>query len=177
MIAWPPPGSEAETTEVRMSPSTNQTIAGRGRRHIERARINGYLKATSAANPAMVRIHAFWCWKLRIPLIWFERKSPRSKYGQVHLDLFTTANVLTESGRRELETLRERFRISGRVVVSPFDAVWEGVLLRSMDEVCHTVFRIATRLGNYELRQRVEAPPAACKAAAAGNVLPWRMTA
>jgi hypothetical protein len=106
---------------------------------------------------------------LRVPLIWFGRNSPRSRYGRVHLDLFTTAHVLTEHGRAELAQI-----LPGQSAISPGDGQWTRVPAARLEEVARTVLRVATRRGNYELRE--------CSAPAwltelARNVLPWRKSA
>lgn len=147
------------------------------RRRLGRARENGYLNATCESSQRIVHSHGFWCWRLRVPLIWFERKSPRSKYGRVHLDLFTTANVLTEEGQAGLDGLGERFEVRGRVVISAGTGLWEDVPVERIEELCRTVYRIATRLGNYELRRRYRSPETARMMATLENVLPWRMSA
>lgn len=143
---------------------------GRGRARLERARQAGYLDATCALPPGLTHAHGQWCWRLRVPLIWCERNSRRSKLGRVHLDLFTTANLLTRRGIAELAAAASRFDVRGRVAISPADGIWEDVPLDRIDELCRTVYRIVTRLGNYEARQRTAIP-------AASKVLPWRISA
>lgn len=150
-------------------------FAGRGRSRLERARARGYLNATGGSDGWMTRAHSFWCWRLRVPLVWCERKSPRSKFGRIHLDLFTTANVLSERGQAELRNLCGRLGLPGRAAVSPYGGDWEDVPRRRVEELAGAVFRTATRLGNYELRQRSSS--AGVIRIRESNVLPIRMSA
>lgn len=87
-------------------------------------------------------------------MLCLERKSPRSKYGRVRLDLFTTAHRLTGEGQEELAHIGERLGVRARATVSPHDAVFEDVPIERVEEFARAVYRGATRLGNYELRRR-----------------------
>jgi hypothetical protein len=82
----------------------------RERRKLREARKKGYLdgrgprrRHKEIANLSMV--FSLWCWRLRLPVVWCERHSPRSRYGRVRLDLYTTRNrlslrALAENGPR-----------------------------------------------------------------------------
>ena len=106
---------------------TEGDLSGRERARLARARAKGYLHATGGSRERLIRAYSFWCWRLRIPVVWFERNTPRSRNGRLRLDLFTTANVLTVRGREELAGIAEGLAIRGRATLSPGDAVWEGV--------------------------------------------------
>jgi len=118
-------------------------LAGRERTRLRVARENGYLNARSADNQRLVEAFSLWCWRLKIPMVWLERRTPRSRYGRVRLDMFTTANMLTAAGQAEMKAL-------GQARASPHDACWDRVPLRELDRMANTVFRAATRTGNYE---------------------------
>src|SRR5215471_12020794 len=118
----------------------------RQRRRLERARENGYLNAMCRDRDTLLRAHSFWCWKLRLPLVWFERNSPRSRYGRVCLDLFTTPNLLTQRGQ-------DSFVAMG-ASASPHECVFINIPVRELEQTARAVFRAATAFGNYELRQR-----------------------
>jgi hypothetical protein len=148
----------------------NNGFAGRDRTRLERARTNGYLDASG--RPHIVAAHGFWCWRLRVPAIWFERKSPRSKYGRVHLELFTTGYRLTEAGQIEMTDLIRRLHLPGRVAASPDDAHWDDVPRQRLEELARTVLRVATRMGHYELRHGSTGT-----VMPSDNVLPWRRSA
>src|SRR5512146_3209527 len=107
--------------------SAEMELTGRDRSRLARARANGYLNAMCGSRQRVAEAHGFWCWRLRGPLVWFERKSPRSRYGRVRLELFTTANVLTEGGETALADIAGRLGLAGRVTISPYDGVWEDV--------------------------------------------------
>jgi len=117
-------------------------LAPRERRALAAARAVGYLDARRATGRQIARPYALWCWRLKIPLVWFDRRSPRSKYGRLRLDLFTTANRLTEAGQMVLQDLGAR-------TVSPHDASWERVLLSEIEALAAAVLRTALR--DYEL--------------------------
>jgi hypothetical protein len=139
------------------------------RTRLTRAQEKGYLDATGRTH--IVAPHCFWCWRLRVPAIWFERKSPRSNYGRLQLDLFTTGHSLTEQGQIEMTDLTRRLHLPGRVTVSADDARWEDIPWRRLEELARTALRVATRMGNYDLRRATEAANASAK------VLAWRKSA
>jgi hypothetical protein len=128
-------------------------------RRLDRARAAGYLNVSGRGPDALERQYALWCWRLRLPVVCCERRSPRSKYGRVVLDLFTTAHSLSEEGKTELARLAVRLHIPARVTVFDGDAVWDDVPVRQLDALARSVFRAATSSGNYELRK--PKPPAA----------------
>jgi hypothetical protein len=131
---------------------------GRARGRLLRARENGYLNA--ACERHLAGFHSQWCWRLKIPVIWMERCSPRSRFGRVHLDLFTTPHALTTAGREALQSLAARFAIAGKTTVSAHDACWDRVPIRQLEDLASAVLRAAGRPGNYEfdLPRRIDAP-------------------
>jgi hypothetical protein len=119
-------------------------------RKLERARLDGYLNAIRGDAEAL-REYGFWCWRRRLPLVWIERRSGRSKYARVRLDLFTTAIRLTDGAQAELAAAGHR------ATVSAHDGVWDRVAMGAAEGLARAVFRIATREGNFERLRR--APP------------------
>lgn len=120
---------------------------------LEQARLNGYLNATYGSHrDELLRSHGFWCWKLRIPLVCYERNTPRSRFGSVRLDLFTTSHALTGQAQAELACL------TGQATISPYDGVWTNVPASDLESVARIVYRIATRRGNYALRPTPHSP-------------------
>jgi hypothetical protein len=134
-------------------------FAGRGRSRLQRARIDGYLNATGRSRDALLGAHGFWCWRLRVPLIWHERNSAHSRYGSLHVDLSTTANTFTHHGMSELAGVADRLGVCGPVVLTAFEARWDKIPVQRLDELARIIFRVAMRLGNYELKRRT--PPQA----------------
>lgn len=132
--------------------SCQPELTGRARSLLDRARANGYLNANSESRPALIRAHGFWCWKLRVPLICYQRNSPRSRFGSVHLDLFTTPHLLSSQGLAELATL------PGHAALSPYDGVWTNVPTADLETVARSIYRIATRRGNYAVRPSTASP-------------------
>ena len=108
----------------------------------------------------LIVAHARWCWRLHLPVVWTERLSPRSRYGRVRVDLFTTPYRLTAEGQVELQ------EIAPGAVTSPHDARWEHVALRDLDWLAAAAVRIATRGENL---QPLRAYPAGCPAQAPGQ--------
>ena len=135
------------------------TISGRQRRRLELARETGWLDARCRDHAEIVRIHGRWCWRLRIPFVWMERRSPRSRYGRLHLEMFTTGNVLTAQGEATLRALGSRD-------VSAYGACWSRVPIKELDELARQVFRVATKSGNYQARDVKNTPQRVAAAAA-----------
>jgi hypothetical protein len=127
-------------------------LTGRQRRRLRLGRENGYLNAACRDHPKLLAAYARWCWRLRIPIVWSERRSPRSKYGRVRLDLYTTSERLSAAGEAELRAL------AFHATTSPHDARWEFIPLRDVDRLAAAVFRAATRAANHQ-------PHRACLAA------------
>jgi hypothetical protein len=134
-------------------------FAGRGRSRLQRARIDGYLNAAGSFGDALHRAHGFWCWRLRLPLIWYHRNSPHSRYGSLHVDLSTTANRFTHRGIADLASISERLGVREPAVLTSYEALWDHIPMHRLEELSRTVLRVALRLGNYELKART--PPGA----------------
>jgi hypothetical protein len=79
-----------------------------------------------------------------------ERRSPHSKYGRVHLDLFTTPQALTAAGRQALQGLTERFALTGARITA-HDACWDRVPLWQLELLARAVLRTVNKPGNYQL--------------------------
>jgi hypothetical protein len=131
-------------------------FTGCQRRRLSLARENGYLNARCREGHKLLAAYAQWCWRLRIPVVWSERCSPRSRYGRVRLDLFTTPNRLTADCQADMLSL------SRRVTTSPHDACWERIPLGQLDRLAAAVFRASTRPGNYQFNRGQAETLAAC---------------
>jgi hypothetical protein len=117
-------------------------LTPRERRRLAQAHENGYLDATCRENRAIVKTHGLWCWRLKLPMVWFERHTPRSRFGRLRIDLLTTPNVLTGAGQAALKAL-------GVDQVSPHEAVWERVPLPRLTKLAHAAFRAVVQSGHY----------------------------
>ena len=113
---------------------------------MQQAHENGYLDATCRDNGAILKQHGLWCWRLKVPMVWFERYSPRSRFGRLRLDMLTTPNMLNGAGQAALKALGD-----GRF--SPHDAVWERVPLLLLAKMAHAAFRAAVQAQNYRLNR------------------------
>ena len=109
---------------------------------MQQAHENGYLDATCRDHGAIVKAHGLWCWRLKVPMVWFERRSPHSRFGCLRLDMLTTPNMLTGAGQAALKAL-------GDGQVSAHDAVWESVPLPRLAKMAHASFRAAVQAPNY----------------------------
>jgi hypothetical protein len=126
----------------------------RERKRLDRAREKGYLDARCRNNQKVIEAFGLWCWRLKLPMVWFERQTPRSKYGRVHLELFTTANRLTANGQEAMQAICASFTVKGHAQVSPHTVNCDRGPLNRLEDLAKAVFRTATRTGNYELQVR-----------------------
>jgi hypothetical protein len=110
-----------------------------------RARRQGYFDARRAGAQHLLRPYALWCWRLKLPVIWLEKRAPCSRYATLHLDLFTTDQMLTPQGQSELAALS-----ACRAVVSAHDASWDRIPRKDAAGMAHAVLRAAIRSGNHE---------------------------
>ena len=128
---------------------TGTDFGTRERKRLDRARERGYLDARCRNPQKIMEMFGLWCWRLKIPMVWLERQSPRSKYGNVRLELFTTANRLTARGQEVMQAIA----ITGRAEVSAHSVGCKRVPLNRLEDVAKAVFRAATRTGNYEFER------------------------
>ena len=152
-------------------------LTGRQRRRLEIARMNGFLDATCRDHQNITQRHGAWCWQLKLPIIWFERRSPHSRYGRLRVEMFTTPNVLTEKGQYALRSLGEQLELRGEPAVSAYDACWDRVPRKRAAELARAVLRTTLKVENYELRQSNDKLGAARQSVALANVIPFRATA
>ena len=126
------------------------TLPGRERKRLALARQHGYLNATGQGRRLLLKAFGLWCWVLKIPMTWFERATPRSSYGSLHLDFLTTGNRLTVAGQAEMRSLGADRRPRVRVVVCAHEVSWEHVRFDEIERFASAAYRAATRIGNYE---------------------------
>jgi hypothetical protein len=113
---------------------------------LQRAHERGYLDASLRDHRAVVKAFGLWCWRLKVPMVWFERSSPHSRFAILRLEMLTTPNMLTVAGKTALKAMAE-----GRI--SAHDAVWDRVPLAQADKMAHAAFRAAIQVGNYRLNR------------------------
>jgi len=98
---------------------------------------------------------------MRLPVVWTERHSPRSRFGRIRLDLFTTPYRLTAEAQAELR------EITPGAVISPHDGRWDRIPLRDLHLLAPAILRAATRSANLNLNRSY---PASCPARVPGEV-------
>jgi hypothetical protein len=125
-------------------PHPEERLTGRERRRLRLGRENGYLNATCRNHQTLLSAYTRWCWHLRIPVVWVERRSPYSRYGRVRLDLYTSQLRLSPAGEAELRALAIRSS------TSPHDGRWDFIPLRDLDRLARLVFRGAARPENHQ---------------------------
>jgi hypothetical protein len=132
-------------------------MTGRDRTRLQKARENGYLDACCKDNQALVHAFGLWCWRLKIPIVWLERRSRYSRFGRVQLEMFTSANRLTSVGQSAMKDVCAPGNAAKWTQVSAHDAHWDHVAMPNARELAHAVFRTAIRPENYEKNEiRVE---------------------
>ena len=130
---------------------------GRARTRLRKARENGYLDACCNFNGALVHAYGLWCWRLKIPMVWLERRTRYSRYARVQLEMFTSANRLAVAGQVDMNAICAPGNTAARTRVSPHNACWDHVAMPNATELARAVFRAAIRPQNYERNEvRVE---------------------
>ena len=64
-------------------------MSGREKSRLRKAREDGYLGACCTGNQALVQAYGLWCWRLKIPMVWLERRTRYSRYRRVQLEMYT----------------------------------------------------------------------------------------
>src|ERR1017187_5970133 len=130
---------------------------GRERTRLRRAQAVGYLDARCKEYPALVHAYGLWCWRLKIPMVWLERRTRYSRYARVQLEMFTSANRLGVAGQAGMNAICAPGNAAARTRVSAHNACWDHVAMPNATELARAVFRAAIRPQNYERNEyRVE---------------------
>jgi hypothetical protein len=114
----------------------------------------GFLNARCRKRDALLREYGLWCWRMGLPMIWFEARSPRSRLNRLHLDLFTTPGCLSTRGHAELIGLSARHVAARHASVTAHGGVWDRVGAEDVEEFARGIFRTVRRKGNYEVHAR-----------------------
>ena len=123
-------------------------MSGREQSRLRKARENGYLDACCTGNQALVQAYGLWCWRLKIPMVWLERRTRYSRYRRVQLEMYTSTNRLTPSGQDCMKAICAPANASAWTRISPHDARWDHASIPSARELARSVFRAAIRLEN-----------------------------
>jgi hypothetical protein len=119
----------------------------------------GFLNARCRNRVELLRAYGLWCWRMGLPMVWFEPRSPHSRLSRVHLDLFTTSGTLSLRGHVALIAVSAGSVPARHGSISPHAAVWDRVSPKVAAELARTVFRTVRRAGNFELAARPVEPP------------------
>ena len=130
-------------------------MTGRERSRLRKAREVGYLDACCRENTPLIQAYGLWCWRLKIPMVWLERRSPSSRYRCVQLEMFTSANRLSSAGEARMKAICAPGNAAQWTQVSPHDARWDHVSAPNGAELARAVFRAAVRPENYERHEGV----------------------
>jgi hypothetical protein len=122
----------------------------RERTRLRKARENGYLDARCNGSRALVHAYGLWCWRLKIPMVWLERRTRYSRFARVQLEMFTSANRLGTAGKAGMNAICAPGNAARWTRVSPHNACWDHVAMPNATELAHAVFRAAIRPQNYE---------------------------
>jgi hypothetical protein len=122
---------------------------GRELARLRKARENGHLDACCHLNGALVHAYGLWCWRLKIPMVWLERRTRYSRYARVNLEMFTSANRLAEEGQARMKAICAPGNAAAWTRVSPHTAFWDHVAMPNAAELAHAIFRAAVRPENY----------------------------
>ena len=127
----------------------------------------GYLDARCRNSQQVVERFGLWCWRMKIPMVWFDRQSPRSRYGRVHLELFTTANRLTAGGQEAVQALCSAVTVQRKSNVSSHSAYCGFVPLDKIEDLARAIFRSAVRSCEPDARDAGRSVPGSWRAASA----------
>ena len=127
---------------------------GRERTRLRKAREDGFLDACCKENRALVHAYGLWCWRLKLPMVWLERRTRCSKYGRVQLEMFTSANRLTAGGQAGMQAICAPGNAAKWTRISLHDACWDHVAMPNARELAHVVIRAVTRPENSERNER-----------------------
>jgi hypothetical protein len=116
---------------------------------LQLAQQKGFLNARCLQNPELVRAYGLWCWQMAVPMVWFERCSPNSRFSRVHLEMLTTPFMLSVSGHAALIALSASLVKARDATISPHGAVWDRVPLADTAAFARSIFRAVRRAGSY----------------------------
>jgi hypothetical protein len=114
----------------------------------------GFLNARCRNREELLRAYGLWCWRMGLPMVWFEPRSTHSRLSRVHLDLFTTPGSLSVRGHAALIAISAGFIEARHASVTAHSAVWDRVAPEAAAEFARAIFRTLRRAGNLVLAAR-----------------------
>ncbi len=122
---------------------------------------NGYLNSRSRKRDQLLPEYGLWCWRMGLPMVWYEARSVGSRLSRVHLELFTTPGRLSTRGHAALIALSAGYVPARNGSISPHGAVWDRVAPEHAAAFASAVFRTVRRAGHYEITTPAEEKPEA----------------
>ena len=123
---------------------------GRERSRLRKAREDGYLDACCPENRQILQAYGTWCWRLKLPMVWLERRTRYSRYARVKLEMFTSNHRLNPPGQECLQAVCVPGNRAEWTSISAHQAAWDHVARESGRDVARAAFRAAINSGNYE---------------------------
>ena len=118
----------------------------------------GVLNGRCRDREKLLRVYGLWCWRMGLPMVWFEPLRRSSRLSRVHLDLFTTPGRLSVRGRASLIALSASYVAARHGSISEHAGVWDRLGPEDAAKFARAVFRTVRRPGNYELAEQLSAP-------------------
>ena len=125
-------------------------MSGREQTRLRKAYEDGYLDARCQENKTLLQAFGMWCWRLKLPMVWLERRTRYSRYAQVKLEMFTSNNSLNQMARERLQAVCVPGNRGAGKSITADGAVWDHVAQSNAREVARVAFRAAINCGNYQ---------------------------
>lgn len=119
---------------------------------------NGFLNARGRHRDELLRAYGLWCWRMGLPMIWYQSRSSVSRLSRVHLDWMTTPLRLSVQGRAALMVVSARFVAARNATISPQAGTWDKVGPQDVEKFARAIFRTVRRPAHYESEVRPAAP-------------------
>jgi hypothetical protein len=128
---------------------------GREQTRLRKAREDGYLDARCPENRLLLQAFGMWCWRLKLPMVWLERRTRYSRYARVKLEMFTSNNLLNLRGQERLRAVCAPGNGAVWTSIAAHAAAWDHVAQASAKELARGAFRAAVNCGNYQKNEEV----------------------
>lgn len=119
---------------------------------------NGFLNARGRKRDELLKAYGLWCWRMGLPMIWYEPRSSGSRLNRVHLDWMTTPLRLSVRGQAALVVVSAGFVAACNATISPQAANWDRVGPQDVETFARAIFRTVRRAGHYESEARPSTP-------------------
>ena len=134
---------------AQVFPLNDVNLNGRELGTLGRAREHGYLDQRNQVRESLLRAYERWCWTMKIPIVRIRRRSPRSRYCVVLLEMYTTPNTLSVEGQQAMARLGEKGSRHGDLSLSAYGGEFGGIPAMESMKFARELFRVATTLAYY----------------------------